>query len=130
MGDAPPVPTRAKKSPEDESSKDETASTSTSKVSTPEELEKRTKSLLTEYMSSSDIGEALLCIKELGCSVAQLPKVIELVIATLLDNVKANEKDLLLMLLVALRTRNAVSETSLVDGLKAHTATLEDLAKS
>ena len=130
IGDAPPVPTRAKKSPEDESSKDEneTTSTSTSKVSTPEELEKRTKSLLTEYMSSSDIGEALLCIKELGCSVAQLPKVIELVIATLLDNVKANEKDLLLKLLVALRTRNAVSETALVDGLKAHTATLEDLA--
>ena len=123
IGEAPPVPTRQKKTEQ----KEEDASTSKA-PSTPEELEKRTKSTLVEYMSSADIAEAMLCIKEFNCDEGQAAKVVELVIAQLLDNVKENEKNLLLELLVALRTREAVSADALLNGLKAHTATLEDLA--
>ena len=123
IGEAPPVPTRQKKTEQ----KEEDASTSKA-PSTPEELEKRTKSTLVEYMSSADIAEAMLCIKEFNCDEGQAAKVVELVIAQLPDNVKENEKNLLLELLVALRTREAVSADALLNGLKAHTATLEDLA--
>ncbi|UPQ98671.1 translation initiation factor eIF-4F [Chloropicon primus] len=126
IGEAPPLPTRTKE--EDTKKEEESTSSSKAPPSTPEELEKRTKSTLNEYMISADIGEAMLCIKELNCDEGQSAKVVELVIAQLLDNVKSTEKDLLLQLLVALRTRSAVSAEALIAGLKAHTANLEDLA--
>ena len=130
IGDAPPVPTRQQEKTTEEGGDGqtkETTSTSTSKASTPEELEKRTKSLLTEYVSSADVGEALLCVKELN-SVEFMPKVVELIISSLLDNAKPAEKDLLVNLLVSLKTRNAISESDLATGLHAHTDLLEDLA--
>jgi translation initiation factor 4G len=130
IGDAPPVPTRQQEKKEEEEAAGgegkETTSTS-GKPSTPEELEKRTKSLLTEYVSSADVGEALLCVKELN-SIEFMPKVVELIISSILDNAKPAEKDLLVNLLVSLKTRNAISESDLATGLHAHTDLLEDLA--
>merc|ERR1712157_98586 len=94
VGDAPPVPTRQAEAQKTEEGPKETTSTS---ASTPEELEKRTKSLLTEYMSSADVGEALLCVKELN-SIEFMPKVVELIISNLLDNAKPTERKLLIKL--------------------------------
>lgn len=55
VGDYIPLPTRA-------ASSAATSSAPTQKL-TPEKMEEKTKSLLNEYISVFDIGEALLCIK-------------------------------------------------------------------
>ena len=120
VGEAPPLPSK-----EELKAADAAPASTSAPAGTPEELEKRTKSLLTEYVSSADVGEALLCVKELN-SPEFMPKVVELIISNLLDNAKPTERKLLIKLLVALK--KDMSESDLAKGLRSHTDMLEDLA--
>ena len=69
----------------------------------------------------------MLCVAELN-NESFLPKVVEAIVGMVLDNAKPKEKELLIKLLVALRTKEAIGEAPLEQGLAAFTDQLEDLA--
>ena len=92
----------------------------------PEAMEKKIDNTLEEYVSVGDAAEALMCIKELGAPNSFLPKVVEMVIAKILDNAKPRDKELLTKLALACVQRGALSLDMFIEGFKRHSDQLED----
>jgi len=93
---------------------------------TPEKLEEKAKSLLNEYISVFDIGEAIVCIKELNAP-EFMARMVELVFSSLYDCTREKEHAALVDLLVSMCKRGACTKDDLVAGLKVQTDQIEDL---
>jgi len=93
---------------------------------TPEKMEEKAKSLLNEYICVFDIGEALLCLKELNAP-EFMPRAVEMMFTLMFDCTKDKEHMALIDLLVQLCKRNGCTKEDLVAGMKTQTDCIEDL---
>lgn len=99
---------------------------STSKKINPQDVEKKAKSAYSEYLSSHDKNEAILCIKELAFP-EKRAKLVEIAVQHLFDCQSENGRKLLIDLLVDLCKSQVLSSSDLLDGLRVFTDQLEDL---
>uniref|UniRef100_A0A383WGA1 MI domain-containing protein n=1 Tax=Tetradesmus obliquus TaxID=3088 RepID=A0A383WGA1_TETOB len=98
-----------------------------------EDVDSKAKSFLREYVSIGDGKEARLCLKELrdapkAGDVPDLRGVVEAALAELFDAQSDKAAAALLELLVALIKEKLLTEAESVEGLKASTSILGDLA--
>lgn len=92
---------------------------------TAEELEKKTNSLLNEFLSVRDIGEASKCVQELKSS-RHMPRLVSTAIMLVLDKTDG-EREAITKLLTALAKDSIVRDTDLVDGINDILNQLNDL---
>ncbi|GFH10238.1 MI domain-containing protein, partial [Haematococcus lacustris] len=91
-----------------------------------EELERKTGSLLQEYLSTLDKAEALQCVKDLG-SKAWMLSLVKQTLQLVLDSMKEKEQTVLLELLLHLAQQGEISGEHLQEALTAYTECLEDV---
>jgi translation initiation factor 4G len=109
-----------------EPAREVTRPSSAAVVAPTADLMKKAESLLKEYLSIMDLGEALLCLQELK-SPGFYPEFVRLAISTALD-MREKEWGLMLKLLVHLQEKGAISSLDLRRGVLLVVEGMEDMA--
>ena len=132
VGTAPALPVQTSASSAAETSESSDASSTTlgkPKVLnlTDEQRAKKAKTMIKEFLSAGDVGEAMYCVEELGGAAAYGEALAKLVVVELIESMERDAKTLN-KLIAGLGAKGGLTKAQVVGAIMEQTSQLDDLA--